>query len=103
MNVNRCLAAQQLKYAYLQVCGLYLNALLVCLGAFLGYAFLALALLSSGAPSCVALSSGGFAASSLLAMTSPFLLAFVPLLTAVSSYEMTSTFASLLKQRKRSS
>lgn len=69
---------------------MYLNALLVVLGASAGYAVLAVVMLSLSPESSSAFQAAGFATAGLLVLTSPFLLAFVPLLVQVQLLSATA-------------
>ena len=66
-----------------QVAGLYYVGLLVCCAAFVGYTAFGLALCQVGVPAGLVLHPAGFAASAMVAMTSPLFLAFLPLMLPV--------------------
>ena len=68
----------------MQVGGLYLIGLILCLSAFVAYALMAVLMHRVGAPISTVFCPGGFAAAALLMLTSPFMLAFLPLMVCFS-------------------
>ena len=76
----------------MQVAGLYYVGLLVCCAAFVGYTAFGLALCQVSVPAGFALQPAGFAASAMVAMTSPLFLAFLPLMLPVSRFPSPTKF-----------